>query len=47
MLNLGIAYATSGDVSDAAKTWNELLVLDPSNQDAQKYLQTIRKMGRK
>jgi O-antigen ligase/Tfp pilus assembly protein PilF len=38
MLNLGIAYATNNNLSGAAETWNKLLVLEPDNTDAKKYL---------
>jgi O-antigen ligase/Tfp pilus assembly protein PilF len=44
MLNLGIAYATSNNLSGAAETWTKLLALEPNNQDAKNYLAQLAKM---
>jgi len=44
MLNLGIAYATSKNLSGAAEVWTNLLKLEPDNQDAKKYLATLAQM---
>jgi O-antigen ligase len=41
MLNLGIAYATSNNLSGAAETWNKLLSFEPDNADAKRYLAQI------
>jgi Flp pilus assembly protein TadD len=47
MLNLGIAYATAGNLSGAAETWNRLLVLEPENADAKRYLIQLNSMKSK
>ena len=44
MLNLGIAYATSNNLSGAAETWSHLLALEPNNQYAINYLAQLAKM---
>jgi Flp pilus assembly protein TadD len=46
-LNLGIAYATMGNLTGAARAWNDLLAMDPKNVDAKAYLEQLKKMGKR
>jgi Flp pilus assembly protein TadD len=47
MLNLGIAYVASKNLSGAAEAWENLLKLEPDNQQARQYLGTLSQMQRK
>jgi tetratricopeptide (TPR) repeat protein len=47
MLNLGIAYATQGNLTGAAQTWNRLLEIEPKNEDAARYLLQIQAKPKK
>jgi O-antigen ligase len=42
LVNLGGSYMTLGNISGAAKAWQEILVYDPSNAEALGYLQMLK-----
>ncbi len=44
LINLGIAYATAGNLSDAAKTWHLALKFEPDNKEVPAYLLELKKM---